>query len=284
MNSNLPCVTNNPVSSLKIIMSGTLAPVVTFNICFDSITTLNAKPIFLKGGIPLGGIYSGPGVNSVTGVFNPALAGIGIKTITYSYTNAALCSSSKVKTIIVQAVPAFTCGNNLTDIRDNKVYSTVQIGGQCWFASDLNYGITISSTQSQRDNCLPEKYLKSTSFYQWDELMLYNDTEGLQGLCPPGWHVPTENDWNTLFTVYTNNAFAGSPLKYSGYSGFNALLTGASHMNVQWDYQNFAAFYWSSTPHGTYKAWAHGMNEINPSVSFYPSLRSNAFSVRCIRD
>jgi uncharacterized protein (TIGR02145 family) len=284
MTSNLACVSGSPASSNKIILSGTLAPVVSFNICFDSITTLNAKPIFLKGGIPLGGVYSGPGVNSGTGVFNPALAGTGAKTITYSYTNAALCSASKVKTIIVQASAAFTCGNSLTDIRDNKVYPTVQIGSQCWFASDLNYGTAISSTLSQRDNCLPEKYLNSTSFYQWDELMLYNDTPGLQGLCPPGWHVPTENDWSSLFGNYISNAFAGSPLKYSGYSGFNALLTGASHMNVQWDYQNFAAFYWSSTPHGTYKAWAHGMNDNNPSVSFYPSLRSNAFSVRCLRD
>jgi uncharacterized protein (TIGR02145 family) len=53
---------------------------------------------------------------------------------------------------------------------------------------------------------------------------------------------------------------------------------------VQWDYQNFAAFFWSSTSHGSFKAWAHGMNDYDPSVSFYPSLRSNAFSVRCIRD
>jgi hypothetical protein len=70
MTSNLSCVTGSPVSSSKIIMSGSLAPSVSFAACFDTITTFNAKPIKLKGGIPLGGTYSGAGVNA--GYFNPA--------------------------------------------------------------------------------------------------------------------------------------------------------------------------------------------------------------------
>ena len=120
--------------------------------------------------------------------------------------------------------------------------------------------------------------------YQWDEIMRYDDTPGLQGLCPPAWHVPTEAEWNTLFSFYINNGFAGSPLKYSGYSGFNALLSGVNHFNRQWDFQNFATFFWSSTAYGPYKAWSNGMNDNNPSVSLYPSSRVNAFSIRCLKD
>ena len=293
MTSNLSCVTNNPASSTDIIMSGTLAPIVTFTACFDTITTINAKPIKLKGGIPLGGIYSGPGVNSLTGVFTPSVAGIGTKTITYTYTNAAMCSANKSIHIIVQGAPAFICGNNFTDIRDNKVYPTVQIGSQCWLASNLNYGTIIASSQDQRDNCISEKYCYNDNpvncanqggLYQWDELMLYDDTPGDQGFCPPAWHIPTENDWNTLFANYVNNGFAGSPLKYSGYSGFNALLSGARHIDKSWDFQGFAAFFWSSTIYDGTKAWAHGMNDIDPSVSIYPSSKVNAFSVRCLKD
>jgi uncharacterized protein (TIGR02145 family) len=280
----IPIIGNCSGTPVDFTVTISPGPVVTFNSCFDTLTTLNAKPIKLNGGIPLGGTYSGPGVNPATGVFTPLTAGLGTKNITFSYTNVALCSARKTRTILVQSTPAFTCGNNMTDIRDNKVYPTVQIGSQCWFASDLNYGAMISSTQNQRDNCLPERYLNSTSFYQWDELMLYDDTQGLQGLCPPGWHVPTEGDWNILFANWAGNGFAGAPLKYSGYSRFNALLTGANHINVQWDFQNFAVFFWSSTAHGPYKAWAHGMNDYDPSVSLYPSLRSNAFSVRCLKD
>jgi uncharacterized protein (TIGR02145 family) len=293
MTSNLSCVSGSPATSNKIVMVSSPVPVVTFTRCFDSVTTLNAKPIKLKGGIPLSGTYSGPGVNSSTGVFTPSIAGIGTKTLTYTYTNFALCSAKKTMTIVVQSTPSFTCGNNLTDIRDGKVYPTLQIVSQCWMAANLNYGTMILASTPQRDNCIPEKYCYNdlttncelgTTSYQWDKLMLYDPTPGLQGLCPPGWHVPTEADWNTLFANWTNNAFAGAPLKYSGYSGFNALLSGVRHMNVQWDYQNFATFFWSSTPYSAYKAWSHGMNDYDPSVAAYPALKSNAFSVRCLRD
>jgi uncharacterized protein (TIGR02145 family) len=293
MTSNLSCVTGNPASSAKIIMSGTLAPIVTFTSCFDTIATVNAKPIKLKGGIPLGGTYSGPGVNSLTGVFTPSSAGTGTKIITYTYTNAAMCSASKSIHIIVQSAPVFTCGNNFTDIRDNKVYPTVQIGSQCWLAANLNFGTIIASTQDQRDNCISEKYCYNDNpinctnqggLYQWDELMLFDETQANQGFCPPGWHIPTENEWNILFANYINNGFAGSPLKYSGYSGFNALLSGARHINKGWDSQGFATFFWSSTLRSDSKAWAHGMNDDDPSVSVYPSSRVNAFSVRCLKD
>jgi uncharacterized protein (TIGR02145 family) len=227
----------------------------------------------------------------VTGIFNPALAGVGVHPITYTYTNAALCSAHAIVPIVT-IVPVVTiCGQILTDIRDGKTYQTIQIGGQCWLAEDLNYGIEIPDNIDQRDNCIAEKYHNPASsiehpasVYQWDEIMNYGISLANQGLCPPAWHVPSETDWNTLFANYTNNGFAGSPLKYSGYSGFNALLSGAYHMNKTWDWQGFGTFFWSSTTQGTLKAWSHGMNDIDPSVSFYPAFRSNAFSVRCLKD
>jgi uncharacterized protein (TIGR02145 family) len=293
MTSNLSCVTGNPASSAKIIMLGTLAPVVSFTPCFDTITRINAKPIKLKGGIPLGGTYSGPGVNSITGVFTPALAGIGTHTITYSYTNAALCTALAHSHIINYPLSIVNCGTPITDPRDNKVYPTVQIGSQCWLSSNLNYGTVIVSTQDQRDNCISEKYcynnnpancISQGGLYQWDELMQYDDTPGDQGFCPPAWHIPSENDWNILFANWTNNGFAGSPLKYSGYSGFIALLSGVRVGNRNWEFQGFATFFWSSTPWSSTKGWAHGINEPDRSVSLYPASRVNAFSVRCVKD
>ena len=160
-------------------------------------------------------------------------------------------------------------------------------------AADLNYGNRVPGTQHQRDNCTPEKYCYNEltanceqrgAKYQWDELMQYTETPGLQGLCPPAWHIPTEAEWNTLFSNWTNNAFAGMALKYSGYSGFNALMSGVRHMAVEWNWQDFATFYWTSTPYTLTKAWSHGMNDYDPGISAYPALRSNAFSVRCIKD
>ncbi|MGE5425350.1 MAG: FISUMP domain-containing protein, partial [Syntrophothermus sp.] len=187
----------------------------------------------------------------------------------------------------------FTCGGTLTDIRDNKTYPTVQIGTQCWMAANLNHGTSITSTQMQRDNCVNEKYCYFDTpsacdtrggLYQWDEMMQYNPAADGKGICPPAWHVPSENEWNTLFLNYIDEGFAGNPLKGTGYSGFNGWLFGDRFDNMKWDFENFATILWSSTSRGNYKAWAHGMNEPDPSVSTYPANRAHAFSVRCIKD
>jgi uncharacterized protein (TIGR02145 family) len=145
--------------------------------------------------------------------------------------------------------------------------------------------------------------------------MHYAGQEGIQGFCPPGWHIPTEQEWSVLFAFFSadsTNAIAGRYLKSSGTSGFNALLGEVVHFNKSWNwnrqylyydeplYNNTrqlhtplqATFFWSSTPSGPLKAWSHGMNsvtlkfnlEFTPSVSYYSAFRANAFFVRCIHD
>jgi uncharacterized protein (TIGR02145 family) len=287
--SNLNCVTGNPASSGKIIMSGNPVPGVSFTACFDTVTILGAQPFILHGGLPPGGQYSGPGVNSITGTFTPSAAGTGLKTITYGYANVYTCLATKTKTILVQPNPSFTCGNNLTDIRDNKVYPTVQIGSQCWMASNLDFGFQISELTPQTDNCLNEKYSHSllvigNSFYQWDELMRYQTSPGSQGLCPPGWHVPTETEWGTLFNVYQGSGQAGKPLQDTLISGLKAQTNGVFYLNSSWSFNGFATLFWTSTPWNAVKAISHGMNVYDFSVSLYPASRANAFSVRCLRD
>ena len=268
-------------------------PFISFIMCTDSITIPTARIIQLREGIPSGGTYTGAGVNTATGTFNPAAAGIGANIITYSYTNVNSCVNSASRIITVINPDLFVCGGNLKDVRDNKLYNTVLIGAQCWMAESFNYGTAIVSTQDQFDNCTPEKYCYGDipanctnygGFYQWDELIAYSVVSGSQGSWPPGWHVPAEAEWTLLFSNFINNGFAGSALKATGYSGFNALIEGVSFFNHGYSFNNFAGFYWSSDSHGAYKAWAHGMNSFNASVSFYPSSRSNAFSVRCIKD
>jgi uncharacterized protein (TIGR02145 family) len=265
-------------------------PIVTYIVCTDSITTPTAEIIHLREGIPLGGSWSGTGVNTAAATFNPAVAGLGAHAITYSYTNVYGCTSTAIHMITVTNPGVFFCGGNLKDVRDNKFYQTIQIGTQCWMAENLDFGTMVPGSITQRDNCIPEKYCYSDllaecgpqTYYQWDEMMAYYDSSGSQGICPPGWHVPTEVEWTLLFSNYINNGFAGSALKSTGYSGFNALVSGVNFFNRGYFFNTFAGFYWSSDSQGPYKAWAHGMNSFDPSVSLYPSSRSNAFSLRCI--
>lgn len=288
MTSNLSCVTSNPASSGKIIMIASPAPNVTFATCFDTVTTISAKPFKLKGGIPLGGAFSGPGVNPVTGVFTPSTAGTGLKTILYTYTNVLSCSANMLKTILVQPNPTFTCGNNLIDIRDNKAYPTVQIGTQCWMKENLDYGLVIGDYSPQTDNCISEKYIHTSTFYQWDELMRYDPVPASQGLCPPGWHVPTSTEWEELIAMNNGPGQAGGYLTDTQLpGGFQSHQQGLLYLNNIWAFTTglyAGSMYWTSTPSGTEKAVARGLNEYNLSVSLYEAARGNGFSVRCLKD
>ncbi|MCX6252648.1 MAG: hypothetical protein NTX61_18090 [Bacteroidetes bacterium] len=100
LTSNLTCTNGNPATSNTITMGVAASPIVTLTRCNDSVTTTVAQPFRLKGGIPLGGNYSGPGVTN--GIFYPAIAGVGSHQITYSYTNVALCSASAIVTIVTR--------------------------------------------------------------------------------------------------------------------------------------------------------------------------------------
>ena len=289
-------------SSAPYIVQVNPNPVVSFTRCFDSVTLTTAKPIVLKGGVPPGGNYTGQGITA--GILYPALAGGGVHTITYSYTNNYGCAKSSTRSITIHTPVSWNCGSLLTDIRDGKEYPTILIGSQCWMAANLDYGQQINSSTSQRDNCIVEKYCyndnpsnctASGGRYQWDEVMTYQSVEASQGICPPGWHLPIETEWTTLFNNFINSGFAGNALKATGYSGFNAILVGFQGFNMMWKYGPNdpvlrSTLYWSSTSRGPNKAWAHGMNQVvadieyTPSVSFYPSLKINAFAVRCLKD
>ena len=293
LTSNLDCTYGNPASSNPLTVSVSAGPSVSFTSCYDTVTAISAKPFKLKGGVPLGGTYSGPGVNSSTGYFNPAAAGPGLKTILYTYQNQAQCSNAKTRTILVLAAPPFACGQSWTDIRDGKTYPTVQLGSQCWMQKNLDYGTMTSAVSHQQDNCISEKYCynndvtnctKYGGLYQWDELMQFQDTPGLQGLCPPGWHVPAQTEWNTLFNYYQGQGIAGKTMQDSIISGFRVKESGVIYSNASWKFQGFGAIFWTSTPSGTIKAISHGLNQINFSVSDYPANRSNAFATRCLRD
>jgi len=211
--SNTLCTSNNPATSNPVSMTIIPSAEVTFTACFDTITTVNAKPFRLKGGLPLGGTYSGAGVNPVTAIFTPSTAGPGTHTITYTYTNIHGCSSishSIIHSINHSIIP---CGNTLTDIRDGKVYPTVQIGSQCWMQADLNFGTTISTSLHQQDNCVAEKYAGGASVWAVSRLITSGMNSCAMSCCPaardcvrPAGTCPTKATGISCLTITAGRA------------------------------------------------------------------------------
>jgi uncharacterized protein (TIGR02145 family) len=223
------------------------------------------------------------------------------------------CDTTTDDVIISFAPIQFYCSNNLLDTRDNQYYGTVQIGTQCWMKQNLNIGTRINLTSSQTDNGIIEKYCYNNidnncttvgGLYQWNEMMQYFSSVGSQGICPIGWHIPSDADWFTLENfvdpTITNpqatgylGTDCGSKLKEAGTahwtspntgatnsSGFTALPGGVSYPTAFYE-MNGSAYFWSSDPGSrSCRALAYSSPKIyNASLG-----ADKGNSVRCVKD
>jgi len=124
------------------------------------------------------------------------------------------------------------CEGYIIDIRDNQEYNIVKIGTHCWMAENLNAGIKIDGSVSQQDNSLIEKHCYDDDenycnvyggLYQWDEMMQYVSENGVQGICPENWHIPTDKEWKILEgSVDSQNGVGNSEWDGTGERGFDA--------------------------------------------------------------
>jgi uncharacterized protein (TIGR02145 family) len=214
--------------------------------------------------------------------------------------------------------PPFVCGNPIVDSRDGKSYTTVLIGIQCWFAQNLNVGTKINASSDQTNNSTIEKYcyndLESNcdiygGLYQWAEVVQYLNgatnttswspvpTGNVQGICPIGWHVPTDAEWTTLITYLGGESVAGGMMKETGTthwvvpntgatntSGFTALPGGYEYFPDNFITIGYLAVLWSSTDGPPTYGWIRKMDYNYAIVSHINGLKTGGLSVRCLKD
>jgi len=99
--SNIGCVSDTLRRSIVIgsLVNPTFGAINAVCTATPAFTINTGSPASVPGtGI---GVYSGPGVNAATGVFDPAAAGVGIHPVTYSYTTSAGCVGTATQNIVV---------------------------------------------------------------------------------------------------------------------------------------------------------------------------------------
>lgn len=173
-----------------------------------------------------------------------------------------------------------------------QIYNTIIIGSQTWFMENLNVGTKISAPVNQSNNGIIEKYYYNNSspgityggLYQWNEVMQYVNTSGAQGICPPGWHIPTYAEFQTLYTTVNSDKNALLSSSYgTNTSGFSAIYVGyyeGSFYDI-----NQQTYFWSSTEWSdpTY-AYYMNLSKSMSGINLMHGNKNNAYSVRCIKD
>jgi uncharacterized protein (TIGR02145 family) len=237
---------------------------------------------------------------------------------TLIWTMTGPCGSSRDTVNLRFPAPVGSaCGQAVTYAGES--YPIVQIGTQCWFAKNLNVGTMInfsSSADNQTNNSTIEKYCYDNDtancttyggLYQWAEAVQYqngatNDTSpspafsgNVKGICPMGWHLPSDGEWSSLET-FLGGSFSGGALKSTSSlwtspnygatnsSGFSALPAGASDTTGSYNTIGISTSFWTSTEFSSILAYG---TLLNYNFSFVQGLNDIKFfgrSIRCIRD
>jgi len=184
---------------------------------------------------------------------------------------------------------------------EGQVYNTVLIGNQCWFRENLNVGTIIKGKDEMTDNGVIEKYCYDNNpancdeyggLYQWNEMMEYSTTAGVQGVCPVGWYIPTDDEWTILTDYLGGEGVAGGKMKETGTvhwqspntgatneSGFTALPGGNRNTGGSFSYFTNFAYFWSSSEYNTNNAWRRRLYHNHDEVHRDYSSEDYGFSV-----
>ncbi|MFC2111391.1 pectinesterase family protein, partial [Bacteroidota bacterium] len=234
------------------------------------------------------------------------------------------------------AIAQFTCGTDSVQDVDGNWYNTILIGSQCWFKENLrttkypdNTAITKGPISQATTSWVSDQAFYSCPpnaanngedctasgslglLYQWSAAMDGVTTEGAQGVCPTGWHVPSDAEWKILegslgMSVLNQNSTGyrgtdeGSQMANDisgqswnagnlrsnaafGSSGLDIGTTGYRHSSGDYYYRGLNTIMWTSTEAGT-KAYMRYLYHIYSNINRFPYAKALGACVRCVQD
>jgi uncharacterized protein (TIGR02145 family) len=200
---------------------------------------------------------------------------------------------------------AIACGDLSSVSFDGYSYPLVAIGSQCWFQENLrsdNYrngdpipgGLSDAEWTSTTAGAQAVYNEDPANLELYGRLYNWYAVNDARGLCPTGWHVPSDGEWTELENELGGASIAGTALKSSSNdvppwdgtnsSGFSALPS--AHRNDETG--NFvdlgnACSWWSHSPNAQ-RAWMRDVFNNQPHIGRASYQLSYGFSVRCLRD
>jgi uncharacterized protein (TIGR02145 family) len=172
----------------------------------------------------------------------------------------------------------------------NKIYKTAKIGTQTWLAENLNY--EAEGSVCYKNN--PANCAKYGRLYNW---------KTAKKICPKGWHLPSNAEWEKLFRFVDGDKGTESPyvsktagkhLKaVSGWHedgngtdkyGFSALPGGIGYSDGRFDSIGYGGCWWSASEYYSNNAYYLYMNYYDDYADWEIGYKYNLRSVRCLRN
>ena len=176
--------------------------------------------------------------------------------------------------------------------------NTIKIGTQEWATEDLKVtkfrngeGIPLVTDNDEWSELTTAAYCISPNGHYLYNWYAVNDA---RGLCPTGFHVPTDGEWTELTDALGGEEVAGGKMKSSpsdtppwngsNSSGFSALPGGGrDSLSGYFYYEGYYGNWWSSSANGSNDAWSRYLYSDSDYVYRDYDYRRNGFSVRCLK-
>ncbi|MDR0517047.1 MAG: fibrobacter succinogenes major paralogous domain-containing protein [Fibromonadaceae bacterium] len=199
--------------------------------------------------------------------------------------------------------------SGLEDSRDGNTYDAVLIGTQVWMAENLNFNA--DGSRCYGDNTGGDSEGNCAEYgrlYDWATAMggapsSVANPSGVQGVCPSGWHLPSNAEWDRLYryadgTSGTDSPYSGPTAgKYlkatSGWNsggngtddfGFSALPGGFRDSGGNFIHIGNDGLWWSSSEYNSSDAYYRGMYSGGEDAYYSSNINSFLRSVRCVQD
>jgi uncharacterized protein (TIGR02145 family) len=181
--------------------------------------------------------------------------------------------------------------DSIIDDRDGQKYKIVKIDRLWWFAQNLNY-------ETENSHCYNDstKYCdKYGRLYTWaaavgkseeecGERHVCNLSLPVQGVCPSGWHVPSNYEWNDLFVFVGGDKVAGEVLRNSSEGGFALLYAGRINFAGDFVQEGRSACIWSSNEVDDYDSYYVDFYYTYSKVFLEDADKTDGYSVRCVKN
>jgi uncharacterized protein (TIGR02145 family) len=222
----------------------------------------------------------------------------------------------------------YTMGSGLTDI-DGNVYPSIVINGQEWMQQNLAVtkyrngdpiptGLSNTTWQSTTSGAYAIYNNDAANNTTYGKLYNWYAVNDSRGLCPTGWHVPSDPEWTTLINYLDPNqnpslfgiqsSVAGGKMKSTGIignvvglenivglwnypneqatneSGFSGFPSGSRDYDGTYSFVGLDGYWWSGTEVDSNHAWLRTLYHNSSYVYRYYYVKLLGFSVRCVRD
>ena len=191
----------------------------------------------------------------------------------------------------------------LTDSRSNpsQTYKTVVIGTQTWMAENLNYNVTNSKCYDDKlANCAKYGRLYYLNTVMNNSASSITNPSGVQGVCPAGWHLPSNAEWDVLVNYAGSSSTAGGKLKaIRGWDkdgnksgdgtdnyGFSALPGGGGGSDGYFGRVGYAGYWWGAREGYYDNNYGRGITNNYDGIWWIGDNieSSTLYSVRCLKD